>query len=352
VTAGREDEAVGVGAKAIRELNKPELKDLLNKTLGVLFRKTILNMLAQGKKYDALAFYQDRIKILPEIAFQTDPDYILQLSRAAADLGLGALAEQLGEVHTEAEKKLKGRTRELASDESELEQKLAEAEKGFTEAKALWIHSGAKAEVKIRELLASVPEESKFSYERELILGLLDDKTAKPTNALGHAVRAQMLRPSSSGPNAPSIISNEEDARVAYWLAGLQWKTDKLDAALETYQRLEKRKKTDASGPTVAEVLGLPPVPANEALIMDEAEIYGKQGKWGDAAASYSRLLKAGQGKNQVLYEYARALEKSGDEDAAQDALKKIAEGKENDFWKKLAVQALADFESKKQVSK
>jgi CRISPR/Cas system Type II protein with McrA/HNH and RuvC-like nuclease domain len=52
-----------------------------------------------------------------------------------------------------------------------------------------------------------------------------------------------------------------------------------------------------------------------------------------------------GFASNQIYFSYARALRKTGtaqNKKKSDDLLKKIVDGKDDDFWKKLAAEVLA----------
>src|SRR6185437_2553773 len=112
----------------------------------------------------------------------------------------------------------------------DLETVLQSSEQHFTQAKALWVANGMSSEGSVRDQLAFVKEESHFSYQRELILALMDQKGGKYSSALAHAVRAQLLKPADTS----------GDLRVQAWIAEIQAQNGDKDAALESYRNLEK----------------------------------------------------------------------------------------------------------------
>ena len=352
VAFGKEMQAVELAAKEVYGTGTSEIRTILSGTLGSIFRKTILDLLAADKKYEALAFYRDKAAMMPKNDPTIDPNYILKLSQAASDLGFGKLAQDLSESFKIASK-LKP-DRQVAAED--LDGALKSSEQHFTEARALWTSSGgapdAAHEALIRENLALVREESRFSYEREIILGLLDDRAAKSGTALTHAIRAQILAP-------PGAVDYQVDA----WLASLQARAGDGKIALEMYKNLEKHleleksaKKTVPAPESEAAILGVPAVPALDTVVLAQAEMHEKLGDWGAAAATYSRAIDSGLGGSQAVYEYARVLLKSGeqgDRKKAFETLRKLAEANppagtaavqsdvSGDFWKKLAREAL-----------
>lgn len=350
VSLGQEGKAVDVGIHELKTNTRTEAKQVIGGLLEIMFKKTLVKLLNEGKKYEALAFYRDRVSSMPKYSSENslilDPDYLLKLSQAASDLGLGKMASQLAERYERENKQIEEQNRSLASANPEAKEKdvdlrIKDAQSQFTSAKALWIGSGIKEEAKIRDLLKNVVEESEFSYEREIILGLLEEKKDKLASALGHASKALILLPS------PLASKNsDEGARISHWVGTLQARAGESKAALEIFRNLRKQKR-DASTQTkegVAALLGVPPVPNLETLLLAEGEILEKQERWGEAASTYGSALTDGQGSNHLMYQYARALgnsEEVADRKAAQAVLEKVAESKTEDFWKKLAKEAL-----------
>jgi TolA-binding protein len=371
MTLGQQQEAVATAIEELRRLPEVEARRWLGNLLAMNFRKSVLALLSKGSKLEALTFYEQHSDTVPRGDSTVDPDYLLKLSLAASDLNLGKLAQDL---NTEFEKARKmqshtGTGRALASgskaeDMGDPEIRMEHSERAFTEAKALWTGSGAAEEKRIRAALAGVGEESRYSYERELILGLLDEKHGQHQAALKHAARAQILGP--------------RNARVDAWVASLEARAGDPRAALAAYRALEKdlsrkpasNKSKTPQAPEAAEIIGVPAVPAREAMILAQSEILEKQGRWGEAAANYTRAVQGGLGGSQALYGYARALLKSGGKDnhakaiatleklaaqAADDLPKKGAPAPEatavtkpkvsdkDTFWRKLASETLAN---------
>ena len=130
-------------------------------------------------------------------------------------------------------------------------------------------------------------------------------------------------------------------------MATLESRAGNSRSAVEIYRKLqtEKAPKNSEGTSEIAANLGVPAMGSPQSLILIEGEILAKQGRWGEAAAAYGRAVTEGLGGNQALYEYARALTKSEDtEDSelAQATMKKLADSKVDDFWRKLARKTLA----------
>jgi tetratricopeptide (TPR) repeat protein len=353
ITFGKEPMAVEA---AIDELQKPggiEVHEIIRGSLNGIFRKSVLALLKDGKKYEALTFYKEKSSMLPKVTSSPEEtDYLLKLSEAASDLGLGSLAKEIADRYT---KMNPARTVAEAST-PDLQTVLQTSEQHFTQAKALWVSSGMKSEGTVREQLAQVKEESHFSYQRELILALMDQKSAKFPSALAHAVRAQLLKPAD----------HSGDLRVQAWIAEIQSETGDKGAALEGYRNLEKhirlQKDLLKTNPKAtigideeAAALGVTPVPGLDRVMISQGELLEAQGHWGEAAATYARAMEDGVGGDQVVYQYARSLKKTGnpsDRAKADGLLKKLAANPasgdaQESFWNKLAREALADEKTK-----
>jgi predicted Zn-dependent protease len=394
ISLGREPEAVELATDEIHAPTvSPEFKTILGSALGEVFRKSILTLLATGKKYEALQLWEEKYPELPKPDLETDTDYLIKLSQTASDQGLGDLAAKISDAQRKAEAALAAAGTSAASEGGrDLEADMKGSEKNFTQAKSLYVAAGnqpdTKTEGKIRELLATVKAESRFSYERELMLGLMDERKKELPTALTHAVRAQLL--------APRPADGARDYRLDAWLASLQARAGDSLAAFESYKNIENHVAMEsaehesehgkaASAPPASEILGVPPVPSMAGLLLAEGEIQEKLGHWGEAAAIYSRAMTAKVGGDEVVYGYARALLKTGkkeDREKGYGVLKELADGKlqnapakaadastdssknarkpagsepqasatRDDFWKKLAREALETEKSRQEA--
>ena len=170
---------------------------------------------------------------------------------------------------------------------------------------------------------------------------------------MAHAVRAQLLKPAD----------HNGDLRVQAWIAEIQAQAGERSAALESYRNIEKhvrlQKDLLKTNPKAAvgfdeeaAALGVTPIPGLDRIMITEGELLEAQGHWGEAAATYARAMDDGVGGDQVIYQYARSLKKTGsaqDHAKADVLLKKLASapsngsGEQETFWNKLAREALAD---------
>jgi tetratricopeptide (TPR) repeat protein len=343
MTLGREAEAVGAGIEELRRVSRLETRRLVGGVLAMNFRRTLLGMLDRGQRLEALTFYENNEAAVPRLNAKeanVDPDYLLKLSQAAASMNLGKVAQGLSDEFEKARRlaqagaggfsgsgrapaSISGADRRGLDDGNggeDTEERLESGERHFTAAKALWVGTGLSAEGRIRTELGSVDAESRFSYEREIILGLIEEKHGRTREALRHATRAQLLGAAS----AKGL--RVRDPRVEAWVASLEARAGDARAALAAYRSLEDLKA--GPGTDVAEELGVPSVPSSDRLVIAESEILEKLGKWGEAAANYARAVEKGLGGPQAVYGYARALLRTGsraDRSKALAALEGIA---------------------------
>jgi hypothetical protein len=286
--------------------------------------------LSEGENYDALVFYRERQDDLPLDHNGVEVDYLLKLSRAASDLGLGKLASNLSKAYREASGTSTQMVRTIAAapvpNAKDSEARLVHAEQYFTEAKALWIASGMAEKDKIRERLDRIVEESPYSFEREIILGLMDEKEEAPASALKHAMRAQLLAPSEAALRKKLGL---QDGRLDYWVMKLQGKAGSKKIALEMSRSLLAKLEREAnpkqeireiasqaeapsSAKSVAEILGLPSIPESEEISFFQAEILQGQSRWIGAARIYQELVEKKRAGLRAEYELARVLLKTG----------------------------------------
>ncbi|MFL5814631.1 MAG: tetratricopeptide repeat protein [Bdellovibrionia bacterium] len=385
ITLKREDVAIDVAQREMGLTKVATMKAELGRMYEELFRKNILALLDQNKPYEALKYFEDRSRFRAKDVPVADPDYLLRLSLAASRLGLGKKAE----VFAEEYKKAGTPNRAIAQaspkgSEKSLDLRLQVSEQRFAEARALWIsgdtskdsEAGAKNADKIRGQLDQVVAESPYSFEKEVILGLLEEKQGKLKTARGHILKAQVLAPAAKNPE-----NEETSLQILAWLAGVESKAGDAKTALGMYRDLEKRlsarqeeaqedaedsdeseeaskEETKSETPiakvaTTAAFLGVAPVPTLEQVLLSQGDLLESMKRWGETALVYNKAVEQGLGGNQALYGYARALLKAGDKasrEKAKAALQKLTESKTEDFWKKLAQETLANLQLRDQA--
>lgn len=308
-------------------------KSILDRYFPKLFRATIEGMLDQGRVVDALDIFQKHSELYRKNLDSLDMEFLLRLAARASDFKLGALSQKVAEFYRETSKY--GYARGIASNYDEglrMERQLEKSEERFIEARALWQKDGKASADRIRELLAGVLDESPYSAEREIVLGLLTESEGKLGEAAMHALRARTILPARFASVGPRLI---------YWTAELQAKSGKGESAIPLWKSLEGA----SAGETDPTHLGLPAWGTDRDLILRQAEVFEKARNWKNAALAYDRLVKQEIRDNRVIYGLAKALERSnekGQRAKARKLLEEVAGSKQDDFWKRLATESLA----------
>lgn len=365
----READAIDGAIRAIGKTKGPTRPHLVA-MLEVLFRRHVRTLLTAGKRREALAFYQDKSEQLPPELRFADPDFLLHLSEAAADLSLGKLALELATKYraiTEKDPAREPASGKGPSNQADPVGKLRIAEERYAVAKALWVEGRSKPEFvtgspqseKVRKNLEEVGEESRFSFEKELILGLLDQKQSAASpggpeallrSALAHATRAQLLAPDWHGRKS----SEGADAMLASWVVSLESRVGDPKVALEMCANLEKfaRKNKSQEADPELRILGLPPSLTLLDVLFLEGDLHERQNEWSEAAEIYARAVEDGLGGNRARFSQARALLKLGggsgssSQNSAVKLLLSIQKTKGQDLWKKLAGELLSNLEA------
>ncbi len=369
ITLGTLEQATNGAIQELENVKLPYVKNTLVTFSNNFLGREISELLAQGKKYEALKIYGDKAHLISGLENTSDHEYLLKLSQAALDLGMSKFGDELFKKYQQSSH-MQAKT-DLAEPTEDLEIELKNSEENFVQAKALWIDfQFSKKEAnneKIRSLLAMVKDESEYSYQKELILGIMDEKEENLKSAIEHVSRAQLIK------NQP---------RLDAWIVRLESKIGDIDVALNINQHLEQQldsknkiegKQVDkdseknfknkqlssTSEIQVEDLLGVPATPTFNEVLLQQAEFFEKLKRWGDAALVYSKALEKGLGGDQVRYQYAITLRKSNDPSQrlkGQEALEKLASSQvkngTDDFWIRLAQESLANSKSEDLVTK
>lgn len=335
---GEDQKAVQVLLTEIQDSNiSGPIGKTFKGTFWALLRKATFRMLAEGKKYEALNFYHRTTQALPVVLLSQksgENDYLWKLSEAASELGLSRMAMEIARQAQER--------RSLASEgkgSEQIDRELKTSEESYVKAKALWLKAGDKNIDDIKFLLGKIVSESQYSYEKEILMGLIEEQNEKYATALSHALKAQILNPD------PDSQKTDDGIRIDAWVARLQSKAGRSSEAIEVYRKLKSLKRESKISTGAADVLGLKGLERSEEWVVAEGDLLGRMGKWGEAARAYSEAIDRGLDGSRLKYHYAMALLKTGrqsDKKIALETLEKIAGSQEDDFWKKLAMEALA----------
>jgi len=342
LAAGADEKAIEVALNELDGRSDNKARITVARMLEHLFRRAILTRLGpvptDESRLAALSYFQEFGHRVPSYPGNVESDYILKLSQAAIDLGMVAWGQEISKVYqTRASS-----DRLIASaDPASLDRKLMESEKAATEARGLWIGSGAeivkdaaKSE-QLRSLLSRITEESPQSYERELIMALLEVGSARPALALNHLLKAQVLAPGSE----------KEAPRLLALLAKLQGDSGNAKAAAISYRLLrQKLAQEKVEDPERLVQLRLDGAPTLQTVLLLECEQLSKMARWGELAKVLAENDEAGRLNSALKYQYAKALAKTGtagDSGKSTQVLKALADNAPEEFWKNLAREAL-----------
>ncbi len=340
VTLGEDAEAISVGARLIGGQLGQNNREIVTAAFNLVFRRYIMALLDHEKDFEAVSFYKKYEWAFSDKSPAILYDFLLRLSQAASKLSLGEFAQNLSEKY----EKLTAdwRKRELASSQpGDADVRARQSEEHFTKAISLWMGTGEKEEKAIVEHLEKVDAESPHSYEKELLLGVLAEETGVISSAIQHGTKAELL-------GKPSVADAN---KLKFWLARLYRKQKDFETATKLLQDLLLKIKKEDPKPADSISSTLLPVLTGKsdvyALLIEMAEA---NAKWGEVASYYSEILKEGTKDNRTLFSYARALEKTGKSEKQSEiisTLKEILKSPEDDFWKKLAQEALETKEGK-----
>ena len=336
---GAEELAIQVALSELDGRSDNPAKGAVARMLEHLFRRTTLQKLgsipSQESRLAALTYYHDFHARIPHFPGNVDSDYLLKLSQAAIDLGMTSWADEISKRYQSRA----GSDRATAmAGPVGVEKNLLESEKAFIAARAAWV-SGARDEKSLsetRSLLSKVIEESPYSYERELILSMVESAASRPALALTHVAKAQALAPAEE----------KRASRVLFLLAKLQAESGNSSAAIETLRELRKAPQSASNQQEASRLvaLGLPAAPSAQDLLMLESEQLTRLKRWGEVARllgsdEYSESLNSS-----LRYQWALALSKTGkveDRNKSAEILQTLAQGAPEEFWKNLAREAL-----------
>jgi|GEM_PF-765148 len=370
ISLGDHGTAIDVAIKSVEGGVPTEPRRLILGMLRSLFRRTVLDHLAAGRKYEALKFHQDKIRDFPLIrGYREDtvnPDYLLRLSEAATELGMGRLASTLVDQYHRLDAQTQVAGREIASAGGAgksaqglgLDEILEKADKAWLEARALWMTEQGREKGTLDAFLAMIPEQSPRAYGAHIMRAILREKSGTTQEALAELIQARLLLPPSEG------ALPGESLRIEAWIARLQEKSGDHLAAVATWRNIALQLEEGAparlpavapAGTGVASSLGAGPVPAHEDALRNEALILTRLEKWAEADEAWRKLISivekpAAENGEAALagpyrYERARVLARMGGReklDLARTELQEIVKRSKDETWKKLAQESLS----------
>ena len=351
ISLGTAEQVVEAVLQALPNVKNQFVRSHLSTMAHYFFKKEIEARFQKQQEFDVLSFYSQYSKRLPRPENVIEIDYLLTLSQTALGLGLSQMYQELLGMYRELTSAMMVRLNAL---ESPVQQNqngpdlvLRKMEETVASAKGIWVLNrnlpvGAWIQ-QVRDHLLSVADDSEYTYEKELILGLADEKEGKSQSALRHALSAQLI---------------QSNPFTDYWLASLQVAVGSLDSAIIVYDDLMKKYGKALSSKDSSQdsryklevMLGLPPVPSLRTLLLQQGELFEKQGRWGEAALVYLQGIKDKEGVNPFLYKYANSLFNTGDplqatkaKQVLEELIKVSAKDSSDPFWKRLAESKLAN---------
>ncbi len=352
VTYGGSIKTLELALEELKTARSTLVRSFLKSAAHDSFQKLILQLMNEGKSYEALSFYSAKAPSMPPTDEEIDREYLLKLSQVASDLELGKMADDL----LQAYKKPIGAKRTLAA--ASTEPKSRREEQNYALAKALWIkfkNMPDKKNVKVGEsidqikgLLAGLSSDSKFTFDKEVMLGLIAEYEGKLELAIQHAAQARLIH---------------DQARLDAWLASLYSRVKNNSTALSILSALEKLNLDSSKARTPQESLlqnlGLPSAPDVSQAVFNQVQILESESRWGEVASAYSRLMDYGIKSNRVLYGYARSLVQLGKEADRPQAIQVLNEiiktepkNQDESFWKNLAIETLANEKTHESIKK
>lgn len=389
------DQPIDVALHEYQLAQNPSVKKTLAVLTQVAFRRRIQDLMSRKEKLKALSYYAKYFSKLPKAYENQDVDYLVQLSESALELGLPRLASELVEqYHQHMSKDRLPASAQLGETPESIQELMRRSEENFAQAKSKWVSIRDKIPnladyTEIRKYLSRLGDDSEFSYEKEIILGLMAEKQEQVREALKHVQRAQLLK-------ASFLIDS--------WLASLELKIGNETVALAIYENLEKRLLTQKSlrqsslkiesksnvetqsqvqsqnngekveqsqaNVSLAEnlnhseagklgefsdqdgyserLLGVQAVESLDQLYLVQGAILEGQKNWESARLIYQKAIQAGLQGNQLKFKLARCLYKLGgtsNRALSQEMFKKISESNSEEvqekFWKSLALEVL-----------
>lgn len=370
---GREEVTVESGLKELAAVKQAKVKREVATIVNDALRKRLIDLLDDGRGFEAVALYRRRAKLIPADDSGIEPEHLIRLSQVAANQGLGQVAREIAEDYEKGVKLARryqsaqqGRAVASAAGGggeviNDPDTAMRTWEEQFTHAKALFVSSGGKPKasspeaLQIRKALENVREASRYSFEKELMLSQMEAQEGRMKEALSHASQAQILAPQVSGGHP----------RLDAWIASLHESLGSQDVAAQLYRALaegtaaarEPAAANDLATPEA--VLGYPPALTREKARLSEAQLLEKLGKWGEAATAYSDAAARSDTPTRAIFAQARALFKTGtkgDRAKGQELLRKLAslkpgkKAEKPDFWIRLADEMLTNEENRKAV--
>jgi len=344
---GEIKQSLEVAGNELKRLKKNELYKIIESYFFKTFKGFILTLIQEKKHYEAIRFYNESektIMILDEILKRHDTQvydqsYLLVLSEVALNLHLKDFALHLLQKYESFKKRSKTFKNKDLSQEN------------FIMAKYLWLQDEMKGSkkntVEIIRHLSNVSDDSFYTFEKHVILGLLALKESNFQSAISHASQAQVLIDKNED------HYEEKNLRIDCWIAGMYLNANNLDFSSSLFSKIEKKiKLIDKKKVTGEYFLSIPQLPTFDEIILTEGSIFEKLNHWEKACEVYSISMNHEIKNDQIYYKYARMLSKLNAKQSRSlehkikkeiNELNNYLKNTTESFWKKLALEVLSN---------
>ena len=340
----QDQKAIEKGIEHLRTNPGVETRKLIEHAMIGGINTLIEKKLNAGDPFGAIAIYEKYGDFLPLPAHDPLADELkMKIASIAAEKNLTQLALKIIGPYRQMNEATQKEVVAAIEKHLTLEGIDDQEERNLIEAKTLWnspqFKVGEESEVSHLEArLGFIREESKQSFEKNLILGLLSQEKKDFKKSEEHAKLA-VARMQKLSPRAK--------VQVWGWAGDVANQALDVDFAQKAYREariiLAGLKDKDEGELTLRHLSAAPTL---AYLFQNEGEMLEKQHKWKEAVALYSEAIENKIGGNHVLYAHARALLKDGGRDSkkiASRSLEKIQQSQDDDVWKRLAQDTLKE---------
>jgi TolA-binding protein len=318
-----------------------QIKELLQPMIVKMFRDLIHTRIADGKKYEALAFFQ---RYSSRIDLQGPPeafDFLLALSGASSGLRLFQLSENLLSQYQAKTRVQDDSLRSIASED--VNQAILSDDEKATQAwiglKNSWMK---KADGQVldgfRPKLEKISEGSRYYPSRMILSALILESEAKDREVLS-LLKSMMNQ--TENPNEQRVL--------LFWLSEVEARRGNAAQAGAFLRELRSVKIPETQAPSDwVSLKSVPRIPSQEDLLWKEAQYYETAKIWMKALEAYKAAAAKGLDSPRLSFSKARALFEGGDTAAktrALASLNSLVETGEG-FWQRMAKDLLEKHES------
>jgi tetratricopeptide (TPR) repeat protein len=348
---GLDDKAIEHGIVRLRDNPTLQVRKLIETAMIGGIKRLLEKQLNEKDGLGAIATYEKYGDYLPLPS--NDPladDLRMRLAKYASERKFTNFALKLIEPYRRLDSQVgEGAQKELLAaieKNLSLESSNEQDERSYIEVKTMWNGESfkvddAKQSDAFLASLASIRDQSKYAWERDLLKALFYVDANDPKKALDLAVKLT---------SKMTALKSAQKAQVWAWAGDLGKAADDAEFAAKAYRQaramVSQVSEKDQSKIASSELnfRHLKTTPSMVYLYTNEGEMLERQQKWKEAVALYSEAIENKVGGNHVLYAHARALLKEGNRNSkvtASRSLEKIKQSQDDDVWKSLAQKAL-----------